>query len=127
MKQVGDANQINVLAQFDRAGSRGETIRYCLQQGTPLSQDAVQEYRRPYDEYCDLLDLCHLLERHLDDAEVQAACAQVRQAAEAIVTTGFKGAAVGGSQGISIYFPKRKLSPLYKDPGFPQSQLGMSS
>ena len=34
-------------------------------------------------------------------------------AAPAIVVSGFKGSAVDNSNGISIYFPKRKLSPLY--------------
>ena len=79
------------------------------------ARNRVQEYSRPYDEYCDLLDLCSLLEHYLNDAEVSAACVQVKQAAaDAIVATGFKGAIVKGSQGLSIYFPKRKLSPLYK-------------
>jgi hypothetical protein len=75
----------------------------------------VQEYSRPYDDYCDLLDLCAVLEAKLTDQKVQAACAGVRQAAAAaIVAAGCKGPAVDRSQGISIYFPKRKISPLYK-------------
>lgn len=75
----------------------------------------VQEYSRPYDDYCDLLDLCALLEKNLTDDTVRTACAGVKQAAQAaIVATGYKGPAVDNSRGISIYFPKRKLSPLYK-------------
>jgi hypothetical protein len=74
----------------------------------------VQEYSRPYDDYCDLLDLCARLETTLGDDTVRAACAGVKQAAQAaIVAAGYKGPAVDSSQGISIYFPKRKLSPLY--------------
>jgi len=75
----------------------------------------VQEYSRPYDDYCDLLDLCDLLDKGLGNAAVKAACGAVRQAAAAaIIASGYKGAAVDNSKGISIYFPKRKLSPLYK-------------
>jgi hypothetical protein len=75
----------------------------------------VQEYSRPYDDYCDLLDLCALLEKNVTDDAVRTACTGVKQAAQAaIVATGYKGPAVDNSRGISIYFPKRKLSPLYK-------------
>jgi hypothetical protein len=75
----------------------------------------VQEYSRPYDDYCDLLDLCDLLDKGVANPAVKTACAAVKQAAAAaIVATGYKGAAVDNSRGISIYFPKRKLSPLYK-------------
>ena len=75
----------------------------------------VQEYSRPYDDYCDLIVLCDLLDKGLNNPAVKAACAAVKQAAAAaIVASGFKGAAVDNSRGISIYFPKRTLSPLYK-------------
>ncbi|MBC8017101.1 MAG: peptidase C11 [Verrucomicrobia bacterium] len=75
----------------------------------------VQEYSRPYDDYCDLIDLCDLLDKGLNNPAVKTACAAVKQAATAaIVANGYKGAAVDNSRGISIYFPKRTLSPLYK-------------
>lgn len=75
----------------------------------------VQEYSRPYDDYCDLLDLCSLLETRLPDAGVLTACAALKEAgAAAIIANGYKGSAVDHSLGISIYFPKRTLSPLYK-------------
>jgi len=75
----------------------------------------VQEYSRPYDDYCDLLDLCTFVETKLTDPAVRTACAAVKQAAAAaIVASGYKGSAVDNSRGVSIYFPKRKLSPLYK-------------
>jgi len=227
MKTTGTTDKIAVLAQFDRAGAKRSTVRYCLKKGTTLAKDAclmsmaevafqmrdvadysvgseetepgdgwpydrilkalvgkpemtpeelsesivnsylasykagdnvtqsavklaalkhlttavdglaqalknilpdapsrsalisarsqVQEYSRPYDDYCDLLDLCDLLDRGISAPTVQTACAAVRKAAaEAIVATGYKGTAVDNSQGISLYFPKRKLSPLYK-------------
>lgn len=75
----------------------------------------VQEYSRPYDDYCDLLDLCDLLDKGINNPAVKTASVAVKQAAAAaIVASGFKGAAVDNSRGISIYFPKRTLSPLYK-------------
>ncbi len=33
MKTVGTTDQIAVLAQFDRAGAKAATVRYCLQEG----------------------------------------------------------------------------------------------
>ena len=75
----------------------------------------VQEYSRPYDDYCDLLDLCELIDKGVNNAAVKTACAAVKQAAAAaIVASGCKGAAMANSHGVSIYFPKRKISPLYK-------------
>jgi hypothetical protein len=75
----------------------------------------VQEYSRPYDDYCDLLDLCDLIDKGVNNPAVKTACAAVKQAAAlAIVATGCKGPTVDNSRGVSIYFPKRKLSPLYK-------------
>jgi hypothetical protein len=75
----------------------------------------VQEYSRPYDDYCDLLDLCDLICKGVNNPSVKNACADVKQAAgAAVVAAGCKGPAVDKSQGVSIYFPKKKLSPLYK-------------
>lgn len=83
--------------------------------GLMTARAQVQEYSRPYDDYCDLLDLCALLSRHVGDAKVKSACDAVKQAAgAAILASGFKGTAVDNSNGISIYFPKRRVSPLYK-------------
>ena len=90
--------------------------------GTATSRSAlinaraqVQEYSRPYDDYCDLLDLCDLIDKGITAATVKPATAKVRlAAASAIMASGCKGSAVDNSHGISIYFPKRKLSPLYK-------------
>ncbi len=98
------------------AGALKKVLADTASRGALLSVRAqVQEYSRPYDDYCDLLDLCSLLEAHVVNAGVRAACAAVKEtAAAAIVANGFKGAAVDNSRGISIYFPKRRLSPLYK-------------
>ena len=41
MKQVGSGDQINIVAQFDRAGAKVQTKRYFLRKGTTLAKDAV--------------------------------------------------------------------------------------
>jgi hypothetical protein len=41
MKKVGSSAAINVVAQFDRAGSKGTTKRYRLRKGTTLAADKV--------------------------------------------------------------------------------------
>lgn len=41
MKKTGSSDQINVLAQFDRAGSKISTKRYRLRAGTTLQSDLV--------------------------------------------------------------------------------------
>ncbi|MEE9911800.1 MAG: peptidase C11 [Deltaproteobacteria bacterium] len=41
MKTVGSSDDINLLAQFDRAGADRKTKRYFLHKGTPLAKDAV--------------------------------------------------------------------------------------
>jgi hypothetical protein len=42
MKKTGSTPDINVLAQFDRAGAGKQTKRYCLQKGTTLDNDALK-------------------------------------------------------------------------------------
>ena len=41
MKTIGTSDRVAVLAQFDRAGNKGVTTRYCLRKGTTLARDAV--------------------------------------------------------------------------------------
>ncbi len=43
MKKVGSSASVNVVAQFDRAGSRGTSKRFYLRKGTELPKDAVQD------------------------------------------------------------------------------------
>jgi hypothetical protein len=43
MKKVGSSASVNVIAQFDRAGSRGTSKRFYLRKGTELPKDAVQD------------------------------------------------------------------------------------
>ena len=75
----------------------------------------VQEYTKPYDDYCDLVDLCSLLQQYTDQAEIRTACTNTIDAVNcAVVAQGSKSSAVANSHGMSVYFPKRMLSPLYR-------------
>ena len=108
---------LDPLAQaVDRLATilKGALGNSAAQTGIMTARTQVQEYSRPYDDYCDLLDLCELLAQRVHEPAVTQACLAVKQAAaQALVAGGFKGSRVSHSHGISIYFPKRKLSPLY--------------
>jgi hypothetical protein len=43
MKSVGSSDAVNVVVQFDRAGSRGTTKRYRARKGTTVAADVVQD------------------------------------------------------------------------------------
>jgi hypothetical protein len=74
----------------------------------------VQEYTAPYDQYCDLGDLCALLAQRVEHPGLAAACDDVQAALKkAVIATGAKGDAVANSHGIAIYFPKKAVSKLY--------------
>ncbi len=74
----------------------------------------VQEYSSPYDQYCDLADLCALLVRGVKRPDLTRACDTVRAAlAKAVIRAGAKGKRVAHSSGVSIYFPKKTVSSLY--------------
>ncbi len=93
---------------------------------TPLLTDAgarstvialrsqVQEYTAPYDQYCDLADLCDLLVERVANPGLGRACQTVHAAlGKVIIASGAKGPRVAHSHGISVYFPKKTVSPLY--------------
>ena len=79
----------------------------------------VQEYTAPYDQYCDLGDLCALLGQFVRDAAVTAARQRVLTALKgAVLANAAKGKSVANSHGLSIYFPKKRVSTLYSDLDF---------
>jgi hypothetical protein len=43
MKKVGSNDEVNLIAQFDRAGVKQETKRFYLRKGTTLAKDAVMK------------------------------------------------------------------------------------
>jgi hypothetical protein len=74
----------------------------------------VQEYSSPYDQYCDLDDLCALLARRVKRPDLKRACDAVQAAlAKTVIGAGAKGSRVAHSAGVSIYFPKKTVSSLY--------------
>ena len=102
---------IDKLAKILRTGLGDKAMRTVLMD----ARSQAQEYEPPYDEYCDLTDLCALIAKNANRADVNAACDEVRAAvAKAVVGAGAKGKAVANSHGLSIYFPKRKLCSLYR-------------
>jgi hypothetical protein len=74
---------------------------------------AVRSYETK--DYIDLVHFCQLLRKFSAGAGVQAACAGVEVTATKnfVLASGFKGASVGNSNGVSIYFPEETISPLY--------------
>ena len=74
----------------------------------------VQEYTAPYDQYCDVVDLCELLARRVRRPGLEAACRAVRAAVtKAVVASAAKGRGVAHSHGLTVYFPKKSVSRLY--------------
>ena len=66
-------------------------------------------------DYVDLVHFCQLLRKYSASAAVQGACSGVEDAAARtfVLASGFKGASVTNSNGVSIYFPEETISPLY--------------
>jgi hypothetical protein len=114
---AADLSAVDALAHA--VNNLGRTLAAAL--ANNASRDAivtaraqVQEYSAPYDQYCDLADLCALLARRVRSPDVRRACDAVRAALDrAVIAAGAKGEGVAHSHGISIYFPKKTVSPLY--------------
>lgn len=79
------------------------------------ARQQVREYEPPYDEYVDLVDLADLLAGNVRTSGAMSACKAVKDAVrKAVIASGSKGPNVVHSNGLSVYFPKRKKSSLYK-------------
>jgi Clostripain family len=113
------ANLAGIGALADAVNRLGRVLAPLLKdggtRGTVMAlRSQVQEYTAPYDQYCDLADLCDLLVRRLDDPDLERACGAVRAAlGNVIIAAGAKGTNVAHSHGISIYFPRKTVSRLY--------------
>jgi hypothetical protein len=70
----------------------------------------VQSYDTP--DYVDLVDLCALLQARIPALRA-AADEVIARARGAVIANASKGAAVRDSNGVSIYFPAKSVSPLY--------------
>lgn len=92
-------------SHLDDAGVRAAVIQSRVQ---------VQSYDVP--DYVDLYNFCELVDTSCDESEVREACHGVMSALDEggyVVESGFKGAKVEHSNGCSIYFPQKTISPLY--------------
>jgi hypothetical protein len=113
------ANLAGIGALADAVNRLGSVLAPLLKDGRVRGaimalRSQVQEYTAPYDQYCDLADLCDLLVRRVDDPGLERACRAVRAAlGKVIIAAGAKGTNVAHSHGISIYFPKKTVSRLY--------------
>ncbi len=114
------ANLAGIGALADAANGLGRVLTPLLGAGDVRGavmavRSQVQEYTAPYDQYCDLADLCELLVRRVGDPGLTKACGAVRAAlGKVVIATGAKGKNVAHSHGISIYFPKKTVSRLYR-------------
>ena len=104
------AKAIDALAKTLKSGVADAAV----ENGVMQARLKVQEYSAPYDDYCDLIDLCDLISASVARPEIAKACDAVKQAAvKAVIDSGAQGDAVAHSHGLSIYFPKRRRSTLY--------------
>ncbi len=78
------------------------------------TRNQVQSYYTP--DYVDIVDFCSLLKANCARKEIRGACDDVVGALGRngmIAASACKGSEVRNSHGLSIYFPTRKISPLY--------------
>ena len=109
----------HVQALVDAIDTLGRELKAALKEpaglgGMVAARAKVQEYTKPYDDYVDLVDLCNLLQGSVANPSIDAACTHVVNAVKAaVVAQGSKAKAVAHSNGVSVYFPKKMVSPLY--------------
>jgi Clostripain family len=104
------ADAVNGLAGVLTDGLSRTAVRMSLIE----ARSRVQSYYTA--DYVDLVDLCGLIRGGSDSEEIKAACTAVIGSVienGMVVKSGCKGAGVKHSHGISIYFPAKKISPLY--------------
>jgi hypothetical protein len=78
------------------------------------SRDQVQEY--DVEDYVDLYNFCDLLAGKVSDGSVRTACQGVLDAIRKpgfVLNAGYNGAKMQHSYGVSVYFPRKEISPLY--------------
>ena len=84
------------------------------------ARNRVQEYEVP--DNVDLIDLCRLLKTASVSKTIKRACDLVVAAVEGspglVIASGYCGAPMKRSHGVALYFPTRRLSPLYANLDF---------
>jgi hypothetical protein len=78
------------------------------------SRDQVQDY--DVEDYVDLYNLCDLLAGKIPDGAIRTACWNVMDTVREpgfVLDSGYKGTKMQHSYGVSVYFPRKEISPLY--------------
>jgi len=106
------AKTVDGLAQALKNHLTDGTVKTAILQ----ARNQVQSYDVP--DYIDLYDFCELVKGHCAQAEVQSACQSMMDVIHTgnfVVSSGYKGATMQHSHGLSIYFPQpqKGISPLY--------------
>ncbi|MDA8431756.1 MAG: clostripain-related cysteine peptidase [Nitrospiraceae bacterium] len=104
------AAAVDRLARLLTSGLSNAAVRMSVIE----ARSRVQSYYTP--DYVDLADLCLLLMQLTDKKEIKTACQAVIDAlmkSGMVIKSGYKGPDVSHSHGVSIYFPTKRLSPLY--------------
>jgi hypothetical protein len=111
MKSDQLAKSVDRLARALSDGLSESTARVAIVD----SRLQAQSYDTP--DYVDLYDFCDLLEAKSGVAGIKAPCQRVKKTIRpdgVVISSGYKGAAVKHSNGLSIYFPLKSISPLYR-------------
>ena len=109
-RAVTAADALDRLAQSLTGGMSSATLRMAIME----ARSRVQSYYTA--DYVDLVDLCGIIREARVSGQITAACTSVMDSIVEngmVVKSGYKGAEVKHSHGISIYFPTKKISPLY--------------
>ncbi len=78
------------------------------------ARDQVQDY--DVEDYVDLYNFCDLLAGKVPDGSVRTACQGMLDTIRKpgfVLGSGYKGAKMQHSYGVSVYFPRKEISPLY--------------
>lgn len=78
------------------------------------SRDQVQDY--DVKDYVDLYNFCDLLAGKVPDGALRTACQNVMDTVREpgfVLSAGYRGPAMQHSYGVSVYFPRKEISPLY--------------
>ena len=105
------AAALDKLARVLTDGLSSTAVRTAVIQ----TRSRVQSYYTA--DYVDLVDLCLLLMQYSGIKEIKASCQAVIDTLMKkgmVVKSGYKGTEVNNSHGVSIYFPTKKISPLYE-------------
>jgi Clostripain family len=109
--KCGDlAGAMDKLAKALIPGFSDPTVRSAIFE----ARDQVQEY--DVEDYVDLYNFCDLVAGKVPDGDVRAACRNVLDAIRKpgfVLDSGYKGAKLQHSYGVSVYFPRKNISLLY--------------